>query len=158
MMHKIKSKKNWIFLISSVFILSILIFSIFAVAAPSNKGKKNKKGDIIKIDIIDYVDGKTEVMSEEAQISADLDEPVCYKFLDPNPNVKLRRHTLPIIYEINPVNTEGLTESFVINATSKAAKEWNSKTGMNLFSDSYIINRKCGKHYLAISHSSIIIL
>ena len=51
--------------------------------------------------------------------------PACYKFLTPT---KIKWTVLPVSYEINPTNPQGLAEAFVTTAVSASAETWDAAT------------------------------
>ena len=62
-------------------------------------------------------------------------EPECYDFL----GKWVKWQELPVNYVIDPTNPDGLTESFVTNAISAGAEEWDAWTGAELFNNTYTI-------------------
>ena len=64
-------------------------------------------------------------------------QPACYKFLTPT---KIKWTSLPVSYEINPNNPQGLDETFVINAISTSAETWDAATSQELMNDIYTVD------------------
>ncbi len=56
-------------------------------------------------------------------------EAKCYDFLGKS----VKWNNLPVNYVIDPDNPDGLSESFITSAISKAAEEWDANTGAELF-------------------------
>jgi predicted Zn-dependent protease len=63
--------------------------------------------------------------------------PSCYKFLTPT---KVKWTTLPVNYEINPTNPQGLNESFITSAVFNSAETWDAATSKELMNDVYTID------------------
>lgn len=58
----------------------------------------------------------------------------CYKLMGVDWNI------LPVNYVINPINPQGLSESFVTSAISTSAETWDLATSKELFSNAYTID------------------
>ena len=63
--------------------------------------------------------------------------PACYKFLTPT---KIKWTVLPVSYEINPTNPQGLAEAFVTTAVSASAETWDAATSKELMNDAYTVD------------------
>lgn len=60
--------------------------------------------------------------------------PACYKFLTPT---KVKWAVLPVNYEINPTNPQGLNEEFVTTAIFNSAETWDAATTRELMGNNY---------------------
>ena len=104
-------------------ICGILIFSLFAnvVGASVPFNEKN-------IRKIDYI--HTLKINNSGQKIRD----ACYGLLG------VKQSTLPVKYTINPVNPQGISESFITSAISSSAETWDNEINKEIFDDSYIVD------------------
>ncbi len=125
-----KIKLNLIvFALAGVLMISILTSASMLIPANDN-AKENaqvplhspaigENWDLERVDFIHYA--KPENFGKTGKTSA------CYKLM----GVKWR--TLPVTYAINPTNSHGLSESFIISAVSTSAEKWDDSTSKELF-------------------------
>lgn len=99
-----------------------------AVAISNQGAEKAKAPDLEKIEFIHWKKDFVRSGTAAAKI------PTCYKFLTPT---KIRWKTLPVNYEINPTNPQGLAESFISSAVFNSAETWDAATGKELMNDAY---------------------
>ncbi len=105
--------------ISFIVISLILLVGVIGLAIAENDKIKPEK-----ITFIHYKDGKIKSIDNNARPT----QTTCYKLLG------AKWQTTPISYIINPSNPQGLNESFIINAMSASALEWDRYTSRQLFS------------------------
>jgi len=116
--------------------LSILVTGSMLIPANDN-AKENAKAPenslviddnwgLERVDFIHYV--KPENPGNSGKTST------CYKLM----GVKWK--SLPVNYVINPINSQGLSESFITSTISKSAETWDSSTSSELFDNDYTID------------------
>ena len=137
-----------VILISSVFVLVLTMIvpvSAGMLIPASEKAKEKSKAEnspvIEKIDnnlvlntkglerIVYIHHKKGSAKPPWAGGGKDKKTPKCYGFLAKGAEWK----SLPVDYVIDPDNSNGLSESFIANAFSLSAEEWNANTSTNLF-------------------------
>ncbi len=104
-----------------VILISLLVISLFMQVITASE----EKDKLERIDIIHYAKPGN---AEKAKTLT------CYKLL----GVKWK--SFPVNYFINPINPQGLSESFITSAVSASAETWDSATTRELFNDIYTIN------------------
>lgn len=95
--------------------------------APENSPVINENWELERVDFIHYA--KPDHPGQAAKGSKALS---CYKTLGP------KWKELPIEYVVNPAGS-GLAGSFLADAISTAAEEWDGWTGSELFANSYAV-------------------
>jgi len=119
-----------------VMLFSILVTGSMLIPANDN-AKENAKApeqsqaigenwDLERVDFIHYVKPENPVGSGKTS--------TCYKLM----GVKWK--SLPVNYVINPINPQGLSESFITSTISASAEIWDASTSSELFNNSYLIN------------------
>ena len=107
--------------------LTVLALSGVAIAISNQGAEKAKAPDLEKIEFIHWKKDFAKSRTVAAKV------PTCYKFLT---RTKIKWTTLPVNYEINPVNSkQGLDESFVCSAVATSGKTWDGATSKNLFTN-----------------------
>jgi len=101
--------------------LTVLALSGVAIAISNQGAEKSKAPDLEKIEFIHWK--KSFARPETAKGPK---SPACYKLL----GVKWK--TSPVSYEINPTNTQGLTDNFITSAVSNSAETWDAATSQEL--------------------------
>lgn len=112
--------------------LTVLAFSGVAIAISNQGAEKAQAPDLEKIEFIHWKKGFAKPETAKAP-----KPPACYKFLTPT---KVKWTVLPVNYEINPTNPQGLDESFIIKAVFVSAETWDVATGKELMNDTYTID------------------
>lgn len=102
-----------------------LMFLLFSFVAAASVLDTPKDKSIERIDFIHYVKPK----NPDSRPGTG----VCYKLMGVSWN-------MPARYVVNPNNTQGLTETFIVSAISTSAETWDSATKRELFNDTYTIN------------------
>jgi hypothetical protein len=119
-----------IMIISAVFLL-VTGFSVFAIAGnATNAG--NDRGPLEKITFIHYRDGHIRPIGNPGK-GGSTDTSTCYGFLAKGAKWKT---TEP--YQINPSNTEGISESDVVNAVALSDVQWDDQVSFNIFGTSSV--------------------
>lgn len=131
------------FNIISVLVVVVLLSSFVAASMmiPANdKAKENAQApekspaigenwDLERVDFIHYAKpdktGKPDKGPKQES---------CYKLL----GVKWK--SLPVSYSINPANSDGLSEQFIVSAVSTSAETWDDATSSELLNDAYTID------------------
>ena len=119
-------------------------------SVPVEKQGNNK--DVVTYTFITYIDesGKIKIDKFGDLIVEDFDESspdYCW-------DTFAVWNSIPVKYYIDPDNTEGLSDSFVINAINAAAEAWDDETSIDLFDDNYEVihdgvwNVKDGKNVI----------
>jgi len=126
-----------------VLLMSLVLFSTAAASMlipASEKAKEHAKapekspaiGDDWELERVDFIHyakpGSTGKPAKPPK------QPTCYSLM----GVKWK--TLPVDYAINPGNSQGLSESFILSAFSTAAETWDDATSAELFSDIYAVD------------------
>ena len=116
-------------------VLVMLVFSVTTTASmmiPANdNAKENAKApekspvigenwDLERVDFIHYAKG-----GNPGKPKPETDS--CYKLMG------IKWSSLPVEYVINPSNSYGLSEGFVVNAVSASSEAWDVETASNLF-------------------------
>lgn len=112
-------------------LIGVAVLVLFGTAAAS-PNQAAKAPDLEKIEFIHY---KKDFARPEA--AKPPKAPACYKFLTPT---KIKWTALPVNYEINPTNPQGLEESFVTTAVFNSAETWDTSTSKELMSDAYSVD------------------
>jgi len=140
--------------------LTILALSGVAAAIPNQAAdvakEKAKAPDLEKIEFIHWKKGfakptcnNNEICEPElgenpscADCKNGEEEPAttCYAFLGKYGKRLLKWGELPVSYVINPTNPDELSETFVTDAISVGAEEWDNWTAAPLFNDIYDID------------------
>jgi len=109
-------------------LIGIVVLALSGVAvAISNQGaEKAKAPDLEKIEFIHW---KKDFAKPPGTSSK---QPACYKFLSPT---KVKWTGLPVNYEINPTNSQGLSPEFITSAVSASAETWDAATSKELIND-----------------------
>lgn len=94
--------------------------------APEHSSAIGENWDLERVDFIHYV--RPENPGRFGKTST------CYKLM----GVKWK--SLPVKYVINPINSQGLSESFITSTISASAETWDASTSSELFNNSYTIN------------------
>lgn len=116
-------------------LVAVVILVLSGVAATiSNQAEVAKAPDLEKIEFIHWK--KNFAKPEPAKAPK---PPACYKFLTPGKN-PIRWQVLPVNYEINPTNPQGLDEGFITSAVFNSAETWDAATSKELMNDAYIVN------------------
>lgn len=120
----------------AVAVLAVLVFSMGVNATPMGhknawvssieKNNIDKGNNVDRIDFILYKSDSTTIKSNAAT-SAKQTSPSCYALS----GQKLQ--TIPIKYVINPVNPQGLSDSFFVSAVFASANAWDAATSKALF-------------------------
>lgn len=133
-----KIKLNLIF---SILTIAILLFSASAGASmliPANDSAKEHSQapdhspvigpnwDLERVDFIHYAKPSTGAKPPSVT--------TCYKLMG------VKWASFPVNYVINPVNSQGLSESFVTSALSTGAETWDAATSRELFNNIYIVD------------------
>lgn len=109
----------------------VLALSGVALAISNQEADKAKAPDLEKIEFIHWKKDFAKPGAAAAKA------PTCYKFLTPT---KIRWKTLPVNYEINPANPQGLDESFVTSAVFNSVETWDAATSKEMMNDAYTID------------------
>ena len=142
-------------------VITVLALSGVAVAISNQSAdvakEKAKAPDLEKIEFIHWKkgfakppcdnDGICEPELGENPSCADCkkeEEPTpsttCYAFIGKYGKRYLQWRELPVNYVINPINPDGLSQTFVTGAISAGAEEWDNWTSAELFNDNYLIS------------------
>ena len=117
---------------------SILLTATATMIIPANDNAKDHakapekspvigdNWDIERVDFIHYV--------KPAKPGGGSSGGSCYKLMG------VKWSTLPVNYQINPSNPQGLSETFVTTAISTSAETWDAATGRELFNNAYAVN------------------
>lgn len=108
--------KKYVYLLT-ITIASLLIVSMISVASAS---------ELEKVKFVHYKKGTDGVKDLSATSVTALKPRFCYSLM----GVKL---TTPTDYQINPSNTQGLSESFITTAITNSAMTWDLATKVGLF-------------------------
>lgn len=103
------------------------VSGIFTVVMANPAKEKIKGSDLEKIEFIHY---KKEHAKPEGAKAPKL--PACYKFLT---STKVKWTVLPVNYVINPINPQGLAETFIDGAVFNSAETWDAATSKELMND-----------------------
>jgi hypothetical protein len=114
--------------------ISLIIATILLASVAFAFDRANEKSRAPDLEKIEFIHWKKDFAKPEAARAPK--PPACYKFLTPT---KIRWTTLPVNYEINPKNPQGLDESFVISAVFNSAETWDTATSKEL-TDGYTID------------------
>lgn len=136
-------KKYFAHLITMIFLLSLNTDAFAGFIIPNNqKAKENAKApehspvikitetgdwDLERIDFVHYAKGTHPSKGGKPQES-------CTKLLG------YKWKNTPVNYQINPSNSQNLTEDFVLNTIQKSAENWDMETSLELSSDTLTIN------------------
>jgi len=104
-------------------IYALIIIIAILLLGNINAGATNQKS-VKKVDFIHTLKDSNEIKKSKD---------ICYGFTGE------KWKQLPVNYVINPTNSQGLSESFVISAISESAETWDKAIGKNLF-DSYTVD------------------
>ncbi|MCK5560035.1 MAG: hypothetical protein KAJ51_05555 [Thermoplasmata archaeon] len=103
-------------------LVTVLVFLSFTVAssvvAPGNGKKKDddeNEPDILRVDIIHYAEDNAKP-EKPGKPPKEPKQESCFKLN------RVKWKSTPVDYEINPTNTEGLTDAFVMSAISAASE------------------------------------
>ena len=133
-------------IIAAFLVITIMLLSLSYVSALSEKNMK-------KIDFIHYA-------NPENKNSGNVKNKGCYDFITfaklDGTLIDLKQHNLPVNYVINPSNSQGIPENFVIDAIQSSADTWNNERKEELFNGytlDYNISRPMvdGKNSIAFS-------
>lgn len=133
-----KNKLNWIISIS---ITTILLFSASAGAAmliPANNNAKEHSQALENFSTIGLnwnLEKVTFIHYAKSLAKAKLPAATtCYKLMG------VQWSSFPVNYTINPANTQGLSESFIVTSLSTGAKTWDTATSRELFNNNYTVD------------------
>ena len=111
-------------LIISAVLLLVAGFAIFAAAGNGNAN--NDRGPLEKITFIHYKDGHIKPVNPGKGGGTDTSS--CYIFLSKGAKWKT---TEP--YQINPANSQGISESDIVNAASLADLQWDNQVTFDIY-------------------------
>ncbi|MFZ5365903.1 MAG: matrixin family metalloprotease [Patescibacteria group bacterium] len=120
-------------LLLGVISLAVLGTVVVAIAKAQERGKANAP-DLEKIEFIHRKKGFARPDQAKAP-----KPPSCYKFLTPGKN-PIRWQVLPVNYEINPTNRQGLDAGFITSAVFNSAETWDTATSKELMNDVYTLD------------------
>ena len=118
--------------IFAMLLFLIINLSIIVSAADTiSEGFVKEKDGRIKGKFVHYLDNNNFLIKQKtpSQIQDNCYSPLAAHWLE-----------TPIEYVINPSNPQNLSERFITKSISKSAESWDKKTGIDLFSNSYLIN------------------
>lgn len=121
-----KKEKVKLGILAGIIALFIFGSALVMAVAPQAEERANAP-DLEKIEFIHWRKGYGK--PEWAKAPKAPKAPSCYKFLTPT---KVKWTVLPVNYEINPTNTQGLTEEFVTTAIFNSAETWDAVTTREL--------------------------
>jgi len=110
-----------------------------SIAVPANGNAKDNSQaqdnsnpfankDIVKVEFIHYAKSVN-----HAKPIPPVTDP-CYKLMG------VKWSSLPVKYNINPINQEGLSQAFVLSTISSAAETWDAATSKELFNNAYNVD------------------
>ncbi len=131
-----KAKNAWILVLAAALLLFLVSASASMLIPANDKAKENASApehspvisegwELEKIDFVHYAKPENQGAARAA---------VCYKLMG------VKWSTLPVNYDINPSNPQGLSESFVTTTVSSSAETWDSATSRELFNDAFDVN------------------
>jgi len=106
--------------------LIVLIIAGMVLALPSQANPKADKGPIEKITFIHYK--KAHAKPPWAGGGKDKGVSTCYAFLAKDAKWKTTENFL-----INPTNSQGLSESLIVNSTNAGVNAWDSEVTFDIF-------------------------
>ncbi|MAG18418.1 MAG: hypothetical protein CL944_03010 [Candidatus Diapherotrites archaeon] len=110
----------------AVLSLVILLVAGMVLALPEQANPKADKGPIEKITFIHYKKGHAK--PPWAGGGNDKSKVTCYAFLSKGAKWKTTENFL-----INPTNSQGLSESLIVNSTNAGINEWDSEVTFDVF-------------------------
>lgn len=133
-------KKIFIFIIASVFVLSVVSASMLIPA--NDNALENSRAAENSAVISESVSGEWELERIDFIHFAKPENPgkggkkssECYSLL----GVKWK--SSPVSYTINPSNVQGLDEAFVISTIANSAETWDDATSNELINDAYLVD------------------
>lgn len=134
----IPSSRKLLSLLGTGILIGVVALALSGIAAaiPNQAAdvakEKAKAPDLEKIEFIHWKKDFAKPGTAAAKV------PTCYKFLT---RTNIKWTTLPVNYEINPTNPQGLGIDFITSAVSNSAETWDTAvTGKELMNDVYIID------------------
>ncbi len=94
--------------------------------APENSPVIDENWDLERVDFIHYV--KPENPARPGKTDT------CYKLM----GVKWK--SFPVSYVINPANSQGVNESFIVSAIATSAETWDAATSSEILNDAYAVD------------------
>ncbi len=107
-------------------LLAFVVLLGFAIGAYGGQGNSNERGPLEKITFIHYKNGNAAIKANAKPNAGG--GVACYTFLSKGARWKT---TEPIL--INPINSDGVGEELIVNATNAAAGEWDNKVPFGIF-------------------------
>lgn len=137
--------KTKLHLVISILVITALVLSVTTTASmlipSSDKAKENAKAPEKSPVITETESGEWELervdfihYAKPVNPARGPKEPSCYKLLG------VKWNSLPVNYVLNPINPNGLSQEFVVNAISTSAETWDDSTSSELFNNVYTID------------------